>query len=76
MGLIFGLDADEVKAALKNEPLPKFQLLLGVKEAAKGKRYTMFPPIFYPEGSGMNPKQLFLNPALAWVGNLQHEVTV
>ena len=41
-----------------------FQELLGVKDTPKGKWYPMLLPILYPAGSGMDPKKLFLNPAL------------
>ena len=63
-GLIFGLDSDFFVIGYDRANLGVFQELLGVKDTPKGKRYPMLPPILYPAGSSMDPKKLFLNPAL------------
>lgn len=64
---IFGFSADFFDSKFDRSVVPEFQTLLGVKNTPKGKRYPMFPPILYPSNSGMDPKQLFLNPALVKV---------
>lgn len=65
---IFGYDSDFFAWKFDRSSIKEFQALLGVKDTPKGKRYLMLPPILYPDGSNMNPKQLFLNPALVKVG--------
>ena len=70
--LIFGFGAEYFITDYDRATVQEFQGLLGVKNTPKGKHYPMLPPILYPEGSGMDPKQLFLNPALVkvsvWTG--------
>ena len=61
---IFGTTGDFFDSGYNRATVAEFQTLLGVKDTIKGKRYVFLPPILYPEGSGMDPKQLFLNPAL------------
>ena len=68
-GLIFGLDSDFFVIGYDRANLGVFQKLLGVKDTLKGKRYPMLPPILYPVESGMDPKKLFLNPALVNVSD-------
>ena len=65
---IFGCGGtDSFDSKFDRSAVPEFQVLLGVKNTSKGKRYPMFPPILYPDGKSMDPKQLFLNPALTKV---------
>ena len=69
-GIIFGFSPDYFLSGCDRSKVAEFQDLLGVKETTKGKRYPMLPPILYPPGSGMDPKKLFLNPALIKVSDL------
>ena len=64
---IFGFSADFFDSKFDRSTVSEFQVLLGVKNTSKGKRYPMFPPILYPDGKSTDPKQLFLNPALTKV---------
>lgn len=64
---IFGFDTDFFKSKFDRSTIPEFQTLLGVKNTPKGKRYPMLPPILYPDGTGMDPKKLFLHPVLVKV---------
>ena len=66
-GNIFGFDSGVFVSQYDRSTVPEFQTLLGVKDMPKGKQYPMLPPILYPDGSDMDPKQLFLNPALVKV---------
>ena len=43
--------------------LKKFQELLGARPTPQGKKYSLFPPILFPNGSN-NCKDIFLNLAL------------
>jgi len=47
----------------------KLQELLGAYMTPKGKRYSLFPPILFPDGS-TNKSDIFLNPALTNVSVL------
>ena len=64
---IFGFDTDFFDSKYDHSTVPEFQVLLGVKDTPKGKRYPMLPLILYPEETGMDPKKLFLRPALVRV---------
>ena len=61
---IFGFDGNYFDSKFDCSVVSKFQVLLGVKDTPRGKRYPLLPPILYPEESGMDPKQLFMHPAL------------
>jgi len=65
---IFGFGADFFDSKYDRSTVPQFQILLGVKDTPKGKRYPLLPPILYPDGFNMDPRQIFLNPALVKVG--------
>ena len=65
---IFGFGGtDFFDSKFDHSTILEFQVLLGVKNTSKGKRYPMFPLILYPDGKSTDPKQLFLNPALTKV---------
>ena len=64
---IFRFDANFFDSKYDRSTVPKFQVLLGVKDMPKGKRYSTLPPILYPDETSMDPKKLFLHPALVKV---------
>jgi hypothetical protein len=69
-GTIFGTDPSYFVSGYDRESVPEFQQLLGITDSNMGKRYPMFPPILYPEDSGLDARQLFLNPAIAKVSKI------
>lgn len=64
---IFGFSADFFDSKFDRSVVPQFRALLGVMDTPRGKRYPMLPPILYPNDGDMDPKRLFLNPALVKV---------
>ena len=52
---------------------PGFQDLLGVTITSAGKKYPLFPPILYPDGS-QDKSTLFMNPVLVKICTLPTKV--
>lgn len=52
--------------------IDKLQQALGAHMTTMGKKYPLFPPILFPEGSNRK-KDLFLNPALTNVSYLPYQ---
>ena len=73
--LIFGPEFDQNWFITKfdRQSVEKLQELLGVQPTGQGRKYSLLPPILYPNSS-MKKKDLFLNPALVNVSNPSYHV--
>ena len=68
--LIFGpgFEQEWFATGYERGSVAKLQELLGAHMTSEGKKYSVLPPILFPEGSNAK-KNIFLNPALIKVSN-------